>query len=318
MDLDEYFAKHSFSDDSAQSAVAEDFKSGFVALIGRPNAGKSTLMNKVVNEKVAITSKTSQTTRQRIRAILTTDDFQIVFVDTPGLHKPKDVLGEELNANALRSIGDADAIAMLIDSSAPIGRGDIWVADQIRNVDIPKICVLTKCDLVDQTTLANQQMAANDLVKWDAMVCLSSKSGYNVAAFVEECAFFLPNGPLWFPRDMVFDIDDETMVAEFIREKILRTFRDEVPHSVGVITEYIEYDKKKKLFRIGACIFTERDSQKSMIIGKGGKSIKQIGTQARQDLEHLFGARIYLDLSVKVKRGWRSDESQLKRFGYME
>lgn len=316
MDLNEYFAKNPMGGVAAEPAAGH--RSGFVALVGRPNAGKSTLLNKVMDRKIAITSKTSQTTRQRIRAVLTSDDYQLVLVDTPGLHKPKDVLGEELNASACKALEDVDVVAMLIDSSAPIGTGDEWVASQVRACDAKRICVLTKSDIATPEQIDAQRAAAERLAQWDAMVLLSSQTGRNVQAFVEECVCFLPEGPRWFPPDMTCDLDDETMVAEFVREKVLRSFRDEVPHSVGVAVDSMEYSSKKQLYSISASIYTERDSQKAILIGKGGRAIRRIGTSAREDLEQLLGARVFLDLSVKVKRGWRSDEAQLKRFGYMD
>ncbi len=299
-------------------ATKDGFRSGFVALVGRPNAGKSTLLNSVIGTKIAITSGTSQTTRQRIRAVLTTDDFQLVLVDTPGLHKPKDVLGEELNASAIKALDDVDVVAMLIDSTAPIGTGDEWVAAQVRACDARKICVLTKNDIASAEQIESQRIAAEKLADWDAMVSCSARSGKNVDAFVEECVFFLPEGPRWFPPDMQSDLTDEMMVAEFVREKVLKGFREEIPHSVGVIVDSMTYSSKKQLYSIEASIYTERDSQKAMLIGKGGRAIKEIGSKARSDLEQLLGARVFLDLSVKVKKGWRSDEAQLRRFGYMD
>lgn len=316
MDLDEYFANNPIVGSSNLSAVPDNFKSGFVALVGRPNSGKSTLTNKVVGDKIAITSNVAQTTRRRVRGVLTTDDFQLILVDTPGLHKPKDVLGEELNKCTLSSFDDCDAIAMLIDASKPVGRGDEWVASQINSCNAPKICVLTKKDLVTDDDLAIQIEAASNLASWDSLICLSSKNNYNVDAFIEECQRFLPNGPLWFPKNSSSDVDDEQLVAEAVREKVLRSFRDEVPHSIGVQTESIVYDSRKKLYRIEATVYTERDSQKAMIIGKNGSAIKRIGTQAREDLESCFGAKVHLELSVKSRPGWRSDQAQLERFGY--
>ncbi len=316
MDLDEYFAKHPMGGVSYEPEAGH--RSGFVCLVGRPNAGKSTLLNAVMGKKIAITSKTSQTTRQRIRAVLTDQSYQLILVDTPGLHKPKDVLGEELNASACKALEDVDVAAMLIDASAPIGRGDEWVAAQVRAADAKRICVLTKSDRATADQIDAQRAAAERLATWDAMVLVSAKTGYNLKAFVEECVCFLPEGPRWFPPDMVCDLDDETMVAEFIREKILRSFRDEVPHSVGVLVDHMEYSSKKQVYVISASIFTERAGQKAMLIGKGGHAIRGIGTSAREDLEQLLGARVYLDLSVKVKRAWRSDEAQLKRFGYLD
>ncbi|NHM13687.1 GTPase Era [Xiamenia xianingshaonis] len=306
------------TDSSALWQQDGDFKSGFVTLIGRPNAGKSTLLNTVMGKKVAITSSTAQTTRHRFRAILTRDEFQMIIVDTPGLHKPHDALGEELNASALKALEDVDVIAFVVDASQPIGRGDEWVVEQLKSLDSKKICVLSKMDLVTSEQLAAQQKAAMDLLLWDAMVGLSSKTGYNVEAFVEEVSYLLPPGPAWFPTDMETDQPIEVVIAEFIREKILRSFTEEVPHAIGVAVDSLEYVRAKDLHRIRATIYVERESQKGIIIGKGGAAIKSIGTQARGDLELLLGTKVYLDLMVKVKKNWRRDENQIRRFGYGE
>lgn len=317
MDLDAFFAENPMGGMDAYGSDA-GFRSGFVTLVGRPNAGKSTLINAIMGKKIAITSSTAQTTRHRLSAVLSLDDAQIILVDTPGLHKPKDALGSELNAAAISTLDDVDVIAMLIDSSEPIGKGDRWVAEQLGRVSSPKICVLSKIDLVDQEMLAEQISKLKDLADWSAVIALSAKSGYNVDAFLEEVVGLLPQGPAWFPRDMECDQPIETMVAEFIREKVLRDFRDEVPHAVGVQTDEMEYVSKKKLYRIYATIYVERDSQKGILIGKGGTAIKQIGTKARRDLELLLGTKVFLDLKVKVKHNWRSDESQIRRLGYID
>lgn len=296
--------------------MSEGFKSGFVTLVGRPNAGKSTLLNAIMGKKIAITSNTVQTTRHRFRAVYSQDDFQMVVVDTPGLHKPQDALGEELNTSALKALEDVDVVAMLIDCSKPIGRGDEWVAEQVKRVRSKKICVLSKTDIATPEQISAQREAAEKLMVWDAMVALSSESGRNVDAFIEEVEYLLPEGPAWFPRDMETDQPMEVVVAEFIREKILRSFRDEVPHAIGVAVEEMEFVKKTNLNRIYATVFVERESQKGIIIGKRGASIKQIGVEARRDLEQLLGTRIFLDLSVKVKKNWRRDANQIRRFGY--
>ena len=296
----------------------EGFRSGFVTLVGRPNAGKSTLLNAIMGKKIAITSNTVQTTRHRFRAVLTRENFQMVIVDTPGLHKPPDALGEELNVSALKALEDVDVVAMLIDASKPIGRGDEWVAEQVRRARAKKICVLSKTDIANDGQISAQREAAEKLADWDAMVALSSMSGRNVDAFIEEVEFLLPEGPAWFPPDMETDQPMEVIVAEFIREKILRTFHDEVPHAIGVRVDELEFVKKKDLARIYATIYVERDSQKGIIIGKKGASIKQIGVDARRDLEHLLGMQVFLDLSVKVKKNWRRDANQIRRFGYGE
>lgn len=298
--------------------MADDFKSGFVTLVGRPNAGKSTLLNAIMGKKIAITSNTVQTTRHRFRAVLSRDNFQMVIVDTPGLHKPHDALGEELNVSALKALEDVDVVAMLIDASKPIGRGDEWVAEQVKRARAKKVCVLSKTDIANDAQISAQREAAEKLMEWDAMVALSSQSGRNVDAFIEEVEYLLPEGPAWFPPDMETDQPMEVIVAEFIREKILRSFNDEVPHAIGVRVDEMEHVKKKDLTRIFATIYVERDSQKGIIIGKKGAAIKQIGIESRRDLEHLLGGQVFLDLSVKVKKNWRRDANQIRRFGYGE
>lgn len=312
MDLDAYFGH-------AAPPSGEGFKSGFVTLIGRPNAGKSTLLNTIMGKKIAITSNTAQTTRHRFRAVYTREDMQMIIVDTPGLHKPHDALGEELNTSALKALEDVDVIAMLIDASKPVGRGDEWVAAQLDGPHCKhakKICVLSKGDLVTTEQMHEQAEAAKKLANWDAMVGLSSESGYNVDAFIEEVQCFLPEGPAWFPADMETDQPIEVIVAEFIREKILRTFRDEVPHSIGVTIEHMEYEKKKDLNRILARIYVERDSQKGIIIGHQGVALKKVNTESRKALEKFFGKKIFLETFVKVDKDWRSSQRELDAFGY--
>ena len=295
-----------------------DFKSGFVTFIGRPNAGKSTLINNIMGKKIAITSNTAQTTRHRFRAVLTREDSQLILVDTPGLHKPHDALGEELNTSALKALEDVDVVAMLIDSSKDVGTGDKWVAAQLKAVRAKKILVLSKCDLADAAQIEAQKQAASALCDWDDILMCSGETGEGVAHLVDVVTELLPEGPKWFPDDMETDQPIEVVVAEFVREKILRSFRDEVPHAIGVKVEEMRYNRKNKTNSIMAIIYVERDSQQGIIIGKGGQAIKRIGTEARADLEQLLGTKVYLDLSVKVKRNWRRDASQIRRFGYGE
>ena len=316
MDLDAFFAEHPMG--GTGGARRDGFRSGFITLVGRPNAGKSTLLNAIMGKKIAITSNTAQTTRHRFRAVLTRDDFQLIIVDTPGLHKPHDVLGEELNTSALKALSDVDVVAMLIDASKPVGRGDEWVAQQLAHVDAKKILVLSKTDLVDDEQLAAQRDAAWVLAAWDGFAALSAQDGDGVEEFVSAAVSLLPEGPAWFPVDMDTDQPIEVIVAEFIREKILRTFHDEVPHAIGVAVNEMTYVKKSDLHRIEAIIYVERDSQKGIIIGKGGSSIKRIGTEARTDLEQLLGSRVFLELKVKVRKNWRRDATQIRRFGYGE
>lgn len=294
--------------------------SGFVALVGRPNAGKSTLTNALVGAKVAITSDTPQTTRHRLRAVIDRDDAQVVLVDTPGLHKPYDALGEELNRSALKSLEDVDVVAMLIDATKAVGGGDIWVAEHVAKARgvTHRVLVITKADIASQEQVDAQIQAASKLVTWDDVIVLSAIEGFNVEGFYQAVVRLLPEGPRWFPRDMPTDQPVEVMIAEFVREKILRTTHHEVPHAVGVQVEELESVPKKDLTRIWAVIYVERDSQKGIIIGKGGELIKRVGTEAREDLERLLGTKVFLELTVKVKKDWRRDASQIRRFGYGE
>lgn len=317
-DLDEMLKAAGIADEAGGYVDPEVFRSGFVTLVGRPNAGKSTLLNAVIGEKVAITSRTAQTTRHRFRAIYDTDEMQMIMVDTPGLHKPEDALGEELNESALQALEDVDVVAMLIDASKPIGRGDEWVARQVQQLKCKKILVISKTDLVKKAVIREQIAKADQMGSWDDVVTLSSKQKVGIDDFIDAVYDLLPNGPRWFPKGTGVDLSDEVLIAEFIREKILRHTRDEVPHSVGVQVEQIDRDPQTGFMKVWAVIYVERNSQKGIIIGRGGSMVKQVGSEARQDLERLFGVGVHLDLTVKVKKDWRSDASQIRRFGYGE
>jgi GTPase len=297
---------------------SEDFCSGFVALVGRPNAGKSTLVNALVGDKVAIVSDTPQTTRHRLRAILDTGDSQIVFVDTPGLHKPHDALGEELNRSALKALEDVDVVLMLVDATKPVGTGDEWVASHVARANGAKILVVTKADLASEKAVDKQLAAARGLAEWDDEVVVSAVKDFNLDGLLEVVSGYLPQGPRWFPEGTTTDQPLEVLIAEFVREKILRTTWDEVPHAVGVMVDDLEHDERKDLWRIEATVYVERDSQKGIIVGKGGEGIKRIGSEARTDLERLLGGKVYLGLVVKVKSNWRRDAAQIRRFGYGE
>lgn len=294
------------------------FKSGFVALVGRPNAGKSTLINAIIGHKVVITSSTAQTTRTRVSAIYNTPHMQMVLVDTPGLHKPVDVLGEELNLSALNALKDVDVVAMLVDGSAPAGRGDEWVAQHVAQADAHKILVITKADLVDQDVARRQVSSVEKYCQFDDVIVLSAKEDFNVDSFVALVSDALPEGPRWFPEDMQTDQPVEVFIAEIIREKALRNTRDEVPHSVGVMVDHTSYDEKRDLSSVYATLYVEREGQKGIMVGAGGSMIKKIGSDARRDLERFLGNRVFLKINVKVKQNWRTDASQIRRFGYGE
>jgi GTPase len=292
------------------------FRSGFVAFVGRPNAGKSTLINAIVGQKVAIVSDKPQTTRHRLRAILDAPDAQIVFVDTPGLHKPEDALGEELNASALMALRDIDVACLVIDATSPIGTGDAWVAKHVAAAACAKVLILTKADLVDEPALARQLEAGKTLGQFDEVVVVSAIEGFNVEGVAAAVTGFLPEGPRYFPPGMPTDQPMEVMLAEFIREKVLHKTFDEIPHAVGVAIDDLCYDKAKDMTTVSATIYVERDSQKGMLIGKGGTMIRSIGTDSRPDIERLLGTRVFLDLRVKVRDKWRKDAEQVRRFGY--
>jgi GTP-binding protein Era len=292
--------------------------SGFVALVGRPNAGKSTLANALVGCKVAIVSDKPQTTRHRLRAIVDTDDAQIVLVDTPGLHKPQDALGEELNRSALLALRDVDVVAMVVDLSQPVGGGDRWVATHVAATDAKRVLVLTKADLPDRRPIEERISDAAGLLPFDDVVVLSAKEGFNLEGFTAVVGALLPMGPRFFPEGMTSDQPEEVLISELIREKVLCLTRDEVPHSVGLVVDDIRYDEGNKTTTVSATVFVERKSQQGIVVGSGGSLIKRIGTEARKDLETLLGTKVYLDLAVRVKKDWRSDGAMIERFGYGE
>jgi GTP-binding protein Era len=294
----------------------EGFRSGFAVLTGRPNGGKSTLVNAVLGKKVVITSDTPQTTRHRFRAVLDTDDYQLILVDTPGIHKPHDALGEALNRSAAKAAEAVDVVCFVLDVTQPFGSGDQWVLDTLKALEVPQMLVISKCDLANATNVSNQIASATANNQFDEIISLSAFTGANLAYFVERVVSFLPEGPRWFPSGMSTDQTLEVIVAEFIREKVLTSTFDEVPHAVGVQVEELKFDRKKGLYSIAAIIFVERDSQKGILIGHQGERIRQIGTQARIDLDHFLGARVYLDVRVKLRRHWRRDVNQIRRLGY--
>ncbi len=292
------------------------FTSGFVALVGRPNAGKSTLLNAIMGEKLAITSPVAQTTRRRMRAVVNTDHSQLVIIDTPGLHKPKDALGSELNKSALGELADADVVAFLVDATKPVGRGDEWVANHVARAEADyKLLVLTKADLAKPEQVAAQLEAARALCDFDDELVVSATEGFNVDAFVELVSAHLPEGPRWFPEDMDVDASPEELVAEFVREKLFLHLRQELPHSVGVICDDIDFVDDDRA-TITATILVEREGQKGIVVGRGGQMIKQVGIEARRDIERLLNCKVFLDLTVRVSPAWRRDERQIRRLGY--
>jgi GTP-binding protein Era len=297
-----------------------EFRSGFVCFVGRPNTGKSTLTNALVGAKVAITSNRPQTTRHTIRGIVHRDDFQIILVDTPGLHRPRTLLGERLNELVKATYSQVDVIGLCIPADETIGPGDRWIYEQIRAVapHTTLIVVVTKIDKVSKEKVAAQLMAANELTGGSAeIVPVSATTGNQVDLLTGVLAGQLPPGPAFYPDGELTDEPEETLMAELIREAALEGVRDELPHSLAVVIDEVEpHEGRDDLIDVHAILYVERDSQKGIIIGKGGARLREVGTAARLQIETLLGTKVYLDLRVKIAKNWQRDPKQLGRLGF--
>ena len=291
-----------------------EYKSGFVAVIGRPNVGKSTLINKIVGQKVAITSDKPQTTRSRIQCILTDDDAQIIFLDTPGIHKPKFKLGEYMLKAAEGTLKEVDAIFFVVDATEKFGGGEKYILERLSATTKPVILVVNKVDLIEREKILPIIADYSARRNFAAVVPISAADGTNVDALIVEAKNFLPEGVQYYPADMVTDQPERLIVAELIREKILHATQDEVPHSIAVDLDEFSARDNGTIF-IRATIYVERDSQKGILIGKGGAMLKKVGAAARPEIEMLLGTKIFLDLWVKVKRDWRNSVGALQSFG---
>ncbi|HEX6310101.1 MAG TPA: GTPase Era [Acidimicrobiia bacterium] len=294
------------------------FRSGFVTVVGRPNVGKSTLVNRLVGTKVAITSARPQTTRSEIRGVRTDPGVsQIVFLDTPGLHKPRTALGERTNQRALRTLAEVDVVCHVVDAAATIGAGDRFVADLVHQVATPAVLVVNKTDRVGRAAIASQLAAgAEQLGDYDAFVPLSAKTGDGTAALVTELESRLPEGPAYYPDGVVTDQPETFLAAELLREKLIRATRDELPHSITVSCELDDDEPRGDVLRLRATVRVERESQKGIVIGKGGSVLKRAGTEARAELEALLGTRVHLETRVRVERDWQRRPASLDRLGY--
>ncbi len=294
-----------------------NYKSGFVAVIGRPNVGKSTLMNELVGQKIAIMSPVAQTTRTKIRAIYTDEEAQIIFVDTPGLHKPLDKLGEYMVKAAEESLKETDAVYFVTDATADFGAGERYILERLKNVAAPVILVINKIDLIGDGTKPEAMLPIikkyADKREFAAVVPVSAKNDLNTAKLIAETKKLLPQGVKYYPDDYITDQPERLIVAEIIREKALLLTRDEVPHAIAVETE--EMKKRGKKFYIRAVIYVEHESQKGIVIGKKGSLLKEIGAAARLDAKMLVGCDVYLDLWVKVKKDWRKKDGAIKNLG---
>jgi len=289
-------------------------KTAFIAIVGRPNVGKSTLMNHLLGEKVAIVSSRPQTTRNRITGILTKGENQFVFLDTPGVHKAKTKLGDYMMKSVRSTVGAADAIVLIAEAGYGPGEIEKRLIEQIKKAELPSMLVLNKIDLVNRERLAETISEYAALHNFDAVVPTCAESGKNVDAVLLEAEKFLVEGEWMFDEDMLTDQPERQIAAEIIREKILRTLSDEIPHGTAVVIE--EFKDEDTLIRIRAEIYCEKNSHKGIIVGKNGETLKRIGTYAREDMEAFFGAKVYLNLWVKVKEKWRDSEMSLNNFGY--
>jgi len=303
-----------------------EFRSGFACIVGRPNVGKSTLTNQLVGQKISIISKQPQTTRHAIRGIVHNEKGQIVLVDTPGIHKPKTLLGSKLNELVKQTWSEVDVIIFCIPADQKIGPGDKFIAQEIMKYSKkPKIGVLTKIDSVKQNVIAERLVELDKLAKelkfeWEEIIPISSQTGENLDNLIGLIIKYLPEGPELYPQEVITDESIETMISEYIREAALEDLREELPHSLAVVVQKIETDEDrpadKPLMKIYAEIYVERDSQKGIIIGNKGSKLKEIGSTSRKQIENLVGMKVYLDLQVKVALNWQTDQNQLTKLGF--
>lgn len=296
------------------------FKSGFVSIIGRPNVGKSTFMNQVLGQKIAIMSPKAQTTRNKISGIYTTKESQVVFIDTPGIHKPKNELGKFMTKTALNSLNSVDVVLFMVSAIENLGPGDQYIIEELKKVKSPVYLIVNKVDLAkDKARLAQTVQTYQEAYPFAKTLEISAMNRYNVDILLEEIGKDLEEGPQYYPSDQITDHPERFLIAEIIREKVLHTTRDEIPHSVAVIIERLYRDEKlDNLINVEATILVERDSQKGIVIGKKGEMLKKIGTMAREEIKNILGSKVFLETFVKVKKDWRNKKLDLRDLGYRE
>jgi GTP-binding protein Era len=297
-----------------QPAADGTYRAGFACFVGRPNAGKSTLTNTIIGQKIAITSSKPQTTRHVIRGVLHRSDAQLVLVDTPGLHRPRTLLGERLNDLVRQAWSEADVIGLCLPADEHIGPGDRFISGEIAGPRATVIAVVTKADLVGPDRLAERLVAVSSLGEFAEVVPVSAVSGYQVDTLVDVMVSYLPPSPQLYPDDMLTEQPEQVLVAELVREAALAGVRDELPHSIAVVVE--EMHREDDLTRIYADLYVERPSQKAIVIGHRGSRLRDVGTRARAEIEQLLGTRVYLDLHVRVAKEWQRDPRQLRRLGF--
>lgn len=295
----------------------KEFRSGFVSIIGRPNVGKSTFMNKVLGQKIAIMSDKPQTTRNKIQGVYTTDDSQMIFIDTPGIHKPKHQLGEHMMKVARNTLRETEVILFLVNVSEELGRGDEFIIDMLQNTKTPIVLVMNKIDLVHPDKLIQQIEVYKDKLEFSDIVPISALQGNNIEKLLEVIEGYLPDGPMYYPADRITDHPEHFIVSELIREKALHLTSQEIPHAIGVEIDRMKADEKGTV-HVSATIYVERESQKGMVIGKNGKMLKEIGKLARADIENLLGSKVFLEVWVKVQKDWRNKTQFIRSLGYKD
>ncbi|MDO7488110.1 MULTISPECIES: GTPase Era [Peribacillus] len=296
----------------------KDYKSGFISIIGRPNVGKSTFLNRVIGQKIAIMSDKPQTTRNKVQGVLTQNDSQMIFIDTPGIHKPKHKLGDFMMKVATNTLKEVDLILFMINATEGYGRGDEFIIEKLQSVKTPVFLVVNKIDAMHPDDLLPIIEKYQQLYPFAAVVPISALEGNNVDTLLEQIKEHLPEGPQFYPADQVTDHPERFIISELVREKVLHLTREEIPHSVAVVIDSIKKMDNSDTINVMATIVVERDSQKGIVIGKQGKMLKEVGSRARVDIENLLGSKVFLELWVKVQKDWRNKASQLRDYGFNE
>ncbi|MFP5113643.1 GTPase Era [Bacillaceae bacterium C204] len=297
---------------------SKGYKSGFISIIGRPNVGKSTFLNRVIGQKIAIMSDKAQTTRNKIQGVLTVNDAQMIFIDTPGIHKPKHKLGDFMMKVAVNTLKEVDLILFMVNAEEGFGRGEEFILEKFQTVTTPIFLVINKIDQVHPDKLLPIIESYQEKYPFKEIVPISALEGNNVERLLDQIKSFLPEGPQYYPADQVTDHPERFIITELIREKALHLTREEIPHSLAVVLDKMERREGKNMIDVMATVIVERDSQKGIIIGKQGSMLKEIGKRARADIENLLGSKVYLELWVKVQKDWRNKMSQLRDYGFNE
>lgn len=295
------------------------FKSGFISIIGRPNVGKSTFLNRVIGQKIAIMSDKPQTTRNKVQGVLTRENSQTIFIDTPGIHKPKHKLGEFMLKVSKNTLREVDGIMFMVNAEQKFGKGDEFILDWLEGNQTPVFLIINKIDLVHPDELLTIIETYREKYDFAEIIPISALEGNNVDRLLETIENYLPEGPQYYPADQVTDHPERFIISELIREKVLHLTREEIPHSIAVVIDKIKPDEEKEgKIHVQATIMVERDSQKGIVIGKRGALLKEVGTRARKDIEMLLGSKVYLELWVKVQKDWRNKSAHLRDFGFRE